>query len=139
MTRNNQPTRHTAQNEALRRVFEDSGRPLGPREALKLAQKKVPALGVATVYRAINRWVEETWLVPVLLPGEPARYEQAGKGHHHHFRCRRCGGVFEVEGCPGGLRKMVPRGFRLESHELVLAGLCALCARVRRCAGRGRS
>ena len=95
---------------------------------MELARKRVPALGVATVYRAINQWVEAGWLVPVLLPGEPARYEQAGKHHHHHFRCRRCGGVFEVEGCPAGLRKMVPRGFKLESHDLVLAGLCAQCA-----------
>jgi Fur family ferric uptake transcriptional regulator len=130
------PTRKTAQGAAIRRVFADSGRPLGPREALKLAQKRVPALGVATVYRAIHKLVGEAWLVPVLLPGEPARYEQAGKHHHHHFRCRRCGGVFEVAGCPGGLRKMLPRGFKLEGHDLVLAGLCAACA-PRRGAGGG--
>jgi Fur family transcriptional regulator, ferric uptake regulator len=120
--------RHTTQRDAIRGAFAAADRPLGPREVLELAQGELPGLGIATVYRNINRLVAEGWLTPVALPGEPARYEQAGKHHHHHFHCRRCGGVYEVHGCPGSLRRLVPRGFKLESHELVLGGVCARCA-----------
>jgi Fur family transcriptional regulator, ferric uptake regulator len=119
--------RHTTQRNAIRRAFEATGRPLGPKEVHGLARRRAPGLGVATVYRNIAALVEEGWLVPVALPGEPPRYEMAGKHHHHHFHCRRCGGVFEIEGCPGNLKSLVPRGFRLESHDILLGGLCRAC------------
>ena len=48
----------------------------------------------------------------VYLPGEPARYEPAGKGHHHHFRCRGCDRLFEVTGCRPAAAARPPRGFR---------------------------
>jgi Fur family ferric uptake transcriptional regulator len=53
----------------------------------------------------------------------------AGKLHHHHFRCRRCDRVYEIDGCPPDLRALVPRGFRLEGHDLTLFGRCPDCAR----------
>ena len=71
--------------------------------------------------------VESGALHAVELPGAAARYELAGKHHHHHFHCRRCDGVFEVDACPAGIRGLLPRGFRLEGHEIVLYGLCARC------------
>jgi Fur family transcriptional regulator, ferric uptake regulator len=120
--------RHTSQRSAIREAFACTPRPLGPGEVLTLAKKSVPGLGIATVYRNLSALVKVGWLVPVAMPGEPPRYERAGKGHHHHFHCRRCGGVFEIEGCPGKLHRLVPRGFKLESHELLLAGLCERCA-----------
>jgi Fur family ferric uptake transcriptional regulator len=62
------------------------------------------------------------------LPGEVPRYEIHGKPHHHHFRCRQCDRVYEVPGCVGSLNEIVPPGFTLENHELVLYGLCADCS-----------
>jgi Fur family ferric uptake transcriptional regulator len=62
------------------------------------------------------------------LPGESPRYEEAGKAHHHHFHCRKCDRVFEVDGCDAIFRRITPQGFRLESHDLTLSGLCADCA-----------
>ena len=52
----------------------------------------------------------------------------AGKRHHHHFHCRVCDAVFEVEACPGDFRSLSPRGFRVEAHELILYGRCAACS-----------
>jgi Fur family ferric uptake transcriptional regulator len=84
---------------------------------------------MATVYRSVKSLVESGEVVAVELPGEPARYEAAGKHHHHHFHCRTCKKVYEVEGCPGELDALVPKGFELESHELVLYGRCLACNR----------
>lgn len=119
--------RDTAQRRAIRDVFEVAARPLGPREVLEAAQPDVPTLGIATVYRTLKALVGEGWLVPVDLPGEAARYELAGKKHHHHFVCDACDRVYEVEGCPGNLRAVVPPGFRLDRHEVVLYGTCEDC------------
>jgi Fur family transcriptional regulator, ferric uptake regulator len=120
--------RETRQRRAIREAFSEAGHPLSPREILESAQTRVAGLGIATVYRNIRVLQEEGEIVAVELPGEAPRYEQAGKDHHHHFHCRQCDRVYEVEGCPGNLRSVTPDGFQLENHEFVLYGLCDLCA-----------
>ena len=105
-----------------------SKRPLSPREVLDAAQRAQPGLGLATVYRNLNAMVEDGWLVPVQLPGESARYERAGLDHHHHFHCTRCDRAFDIDACPGDLKKLTPPGFKLTRHEIVLYGRCAECA-----------
>lgn len=119
--------RDTRQRRAIRQVFEKSGRPLSPQEVLAGAHRHAPTLGVATVYRNLKALVDEGWLVAVKVPGEPSRYEPSGKRHHHHFRCRRCDRLFELEGCRRPASR-APKGFVVESHELLLYGRCASCA-----------
>lgn len=119
--------RNTRQRGAIRRAFQRADRPLGTGEVLELARGEVGGLGIATVYRNIRTLVNEGWLDVVELPGEVPRYEPHGKPHHHHFRCRQCNRVYEVMGCVQSLNDIVPPGFTLENHELVLYGLCADC------------
>ena len=111
-----------------RRAIEDANRPLSPQEVLDAARGHHPKLGIATVYRTLKALVADEALAQVELPGEPPRYEATGKRHHHHFHCRACDRVYELEGCPEGLRGLTPAGFALESHEVVLSGRCAECA-----------
>ena len=120
-------SRETPQRQAIRRVVRKADRPLSPQEILDGAADSIPGLGLATVYRQVKAGVEQGWLQPVELPGSPVRYEVAGKAHHHHFSCTACGRVFEVEGCPGNLKALTPAGFKLESHDIVLYGLCDAC------------
>lgn len=120
--------RDTQQRRAIRSAIERADRPLSPREVLDQAQPQSPGLGIATVYRTLKSGVEAGWLQPVELPGEPPRYEPTGKQHHHHFHCRRCDRVYEIEGCLDDLRHLTPPGFALEAHEIVLYGRCADCA-----------
>lgn len=122
--------RNTRQRAVIREVLEHADRPLGAQEVLTEAQRQMKGLGIATVYRTIKGLTEEGWLVPVELPGEPPRYELAGKGHHHHFHCRDCGKMFELEGCVENLKKLLPKGFKTTGHEVLLYGACAQCAAV---------
>ncbi len=120
--------RKTAQRQALLEAFQQAGRPLSPREALAQAAPGCRGLGIATVYRNLKGLAARGILKQVSLPGEStARYELCGKEHHHHFHCRECHQVYEVEGCPGNIEPLVPKGFRLEEHDVVLYGLCAAC------------
>jgi Fur family transcriptional regulator, ferric uptake regulator len=130
--------RKTSQRAALLKAFESAGRPLTPQEALQLAAGHVRGLGIATVYRNLKAMAGNGVLKAVSLPGElTARYELCGKAHHHHFHCRKCHQVFEVDGCPGNIEPLVPKGFFLEDHEVVLYGLCSSCnKRQGRAAGR---
>jgi Fur family ferric uptake transcriptional regulator len=94
---------------------------------LQSARQAAPRLGIATVYRTIRNMLGEGTLAVVRIPGEVPRYELRRQDHRHYFRCRRCRGVFALQGCPGNFNAIVPRGFSLEDHELVLYGACRRC------------
>lgn len=119
--------RRTRQRSVIQRVLLEANRPLSPHDILEAAQARVPGLGIATVYRAIHAMMTEGSLVPVNVPGEAPRYESAGKEHHHHFQCRECDDVFDIQGCPRDINKLAPKGFRLEGHQVVLYGVCPPC------------
>ncbi len=121
--------RNTNQRRAIREVFEETDRPLSTQEVLDAAQEFKAGLGIATVYRTLKLLLESGWLDTVKLPGEPPRYEIAGKPHHHHFYCSVCKKVYEVPGSLQLLDAIVPEGFQLEDHDLVLYGRCADCLR----------
>ena len=121
--------RDTAQRRAIRRVLDEAERPLGALEVLEASKPFAPGLGIATVYRSIKALAEGGSITAGELPGEPPRYESAGKGHHHHFLCAACGKVYELRGCLGSLKGLLPRGFRMSSHELLLHGRCSACVR----------
>ncbi len=119
--------RNTRQKEAIRAAFAAAARPLSPDEAQAEAAKLAEGISTATIYRNIHALVEDAWLSAVDVPGEPARYEVSGKGHHHHFHCEGCGRIFDLEGCTLQLQPKLPGGFRMTGHELFLYGLCDAC------------
>jgi|SRR5271157_958600 len=123
--------RNTKQRDAIRRVIQEAGRPLGSAKVLTLAALSVPGLGIATVYRTLNALLDDGSAVAVPIPGEPPRYEStnAASRHHHHFHCGACGRVFDVPGCPQGLDKLAPPGFSISGHDLLLHGECSDCTR----------
>lgn len=122
--------RQTTQKVAIEDAFVAAGRPLGPQEILDHARERVPSLNLATVYRTVKRMVDDRAIVPVELPGEPTRYElqSAAEQHHHHFHCRHCNAVYDLKkGCVEGLSKLLPKGFRMAGHDIVVYGSCESC------------
>jgi Fur family ferric uptake transcriptional regulator len=122
--------RDTVQQRAVRRAIEHAGRPLSVQQTHEIALIDSPGLGLRSVYRILNRLIEDGVIVPVTVPGMPDHYELASVAaeHHHHFRCESCDRVFDVDACPGGLSRMLPAGFKLSGHEVSLWGSCAECA-----------
>ena len=119
--------RMTKQREAILECFKATKRPLSVEEILKLAGVSVPQLNLATVYRNLKLLIEDAMIETVDLPGNNTRYELIGLSHHHHFHCHSCDRLFDVEGCPEGISTLVPKGFRLTSHAITLAGYCKDC------------
>jgi Fur family transcriptional regulator, ferric uptake regulator len=120
--------RDTRQKNAIRKALFDAGRPLSVREILETAQNEVSGLGVATVYRNLKALQAERTIVHVDLPGQPARWELP-EGHHHHFLCRVCDKVFEISDCPEDLVRLLPQGYTLEEHDILLRGQCDACSK----------
>jgi Fur family transcriptional regulator, ferric uptake regulator len=120
--------RNTQQRQAILSVLKKAGRPLTVQEVLQSAQKRCPGLGVATVYRNIKALISEDILTSVDMPGGVVLYELPVSGHHHHFSCLKCSKVFDIEACKFNFQKLIPEGFQLSSHEILLSGLCRACA-----------
>ncbi len=119
--------RRTKQKDAITAALGRAGKPLLPGEVLAAARRRQPGLGIATVYRALRAMLEAGLVACVRIPGSPPRYELTSTGHHHYFRCRSCRRVFNVEACPESFQAPVPKGFRVEDHDVVLYGRCAAC------------
>jgi len=88
------------------------------------------AVGLATVYRALQTLVD-TGQADVLRAGAgEAGYRACGQAHHHHLVCRSCGKAVEVQG-PAVERwadQMADEhGFTDVSHTVELFGTCGTC------------
>jgi Fur family ferric uptake transcriptional regulator len=131
MQRANLGQRHTRQRDVIVAVIRDASGPLTVNEILARAQERVPGLGVATVYRTLKLLHEGAKIQTVILPSGETRYESSGLGHHHHFHCRVCDEVFDMADCPVQIPNdhELGNGFRVESHELTLYGICSDCGR----------
>jgi len=121
--------RTTHQAEAIRRVLKKAGRPLAPQEIFDAAQREVSGLGIATVYRNLKSLQQEGAVTSVELPGQPPRWELAGDRHHHHFLCSTCDKLYEINACPEDIKNLLPKGFTLEEHDILLRGQCNACAK----------
>lgn len=75
-------------------------------------------LELATVYRNLGTLEADGEVIPVHLPGQSARFEPAGRGHHHHFSCEACGGVSELtSSCPVAVLESVTLSSRCPEHK----------------------
>jgi len=93
------------------------------------ARRREPSLGLATVYRTIEL-LRTTGSIRQLTGAGEGAYVRCHTGHHHHLVCVSCGAVEETELCGAPSAAVLQRrhGFRAESHELDVYGLCARCA-----------
>lgn len=100
----------------------------GPLSAKELwSRLSGTGIGLATVYRALRRGVDEGALASVEVSSGGIRYEPKGREHHHHFLCSTCDRAFDLVGCVEGLESLVPDRFQMKRHEVVLFGTCDTC------------
>jgi Fe2+ or Zn2+ uptake regulation protein len=123
--------RATAQRRAIYSVFADAADAdsanahLSAEEVFQQARIQLPELSRATVYNALGELAEAGLLGLVEGPG-PRRFD-ANVMPHHHFRCRECHELHDVEldSVEVTLRQ---RGFKVQSSHVLLEGLCPRCA-----------
>jgi Fur family transcriptional regulator, ferric uptake regulator len=96
-------------------------------------RKRRPAVGIASVYRALETLTELRLVHRLELGSGGARYERAEPGgdHHHHLVCDDCGRVEafsddRLEHAIDSVSKAA--AFRVDDHDVVLRGRCDGCA-----------
>jgi len=123
----------TSQRKAVLALFSKNNLRKTPYDVHKKLRKGLPQLGLPTVYRILEE-LQGIGLM-IRIPSEDRQLYYSlchlpGAKHHHHFVCRKCKKIEEVEHCNFKsisdfvLRKL---GAVVESHSLQLEGLCASC------------
>lgn len=122
----------TPQRQVILDVMQEAeGDHLTAEEVLQAARRKSPRLGIATVYRTLERLAALGILYKTRFDEGKHRYEMAdaGQHHHHHIQCVQCGRIVELEeGLLDSLESRVEQqGFAVINHRLTIYAICPQC------------
>ncbi|MEE9132568.1 MAG: transcriptional repressor [Gemmatimonadota bacterium] len=121
--------RHTAQRAAIYRYLKGVTTHPTADEIFTQVREVLPEISLATVYKALEAFVEAGVARKLALGGGPARYD-GRTDDHDHIRCLKCGTVRDVVGSHDsdmiqGLRS--DDGFEILDYRLELIGYCPDC------------
>ncbi|HWO07027.1 MAG TPA: Fur family transcriptional regulator [Candidatus Paceibacterota bacterium] len=121
--------RVTLQRVRLLDALADLHRPVSAEEL----HREVRAIDVVTVYRVLQRFVNEGIAREVRFKDGVVRYEFAGSPHHHHVVCTKCGLVDELQSCDAHQLEAhaltaSKRFAQIDEHALEFFGTCTSCA-----------
>lgn len=122
----------TGQRKAVLEVMrENRGAHLTAEEVLHEARRKVPNIGIATVYRTLERFAALEILYKTIFDEGKYRYELSDLTEHQHLHvlCVGCGKIFEVaEGLLDSLEEQLEKeGFEIVNHQLKIYAYCSKC------------
>lgn len=108
--------------------FEKNDKPF---DALSLTESLAKeGVDRVTAFRILNAFVEKGILRKLEFLEGKARYELTSRGDHHHFICKSCGTVIDIEDT------IIPKfentlekkyGFTITNHSLEFFGICESC------------
>jgi Fe2+ or Zn2+ uptake regulation protein len=130
-TLRNRGQRVTPQRILIHRAIGEIDRQASAEEVLARVSDSLPSAALPTVYATLELF-EELGMVRRVSTGVGPTLWDPRTDDHHHTVCRSCGAVEDLEvGIDSErlLRAARRRGFRANSAELVVGGLCARCAR----------
>ncbi|MDO8802881.1 MAG: transcriptional repressor [Elusimicrobiota bacterium] len=129
--RDSEGARRSSRREAILEVLTSGPVHLSAEEIHREARKRLPGIGIATVYRAL-KYLCNCGQAAEFIPADGvARYEPAGsRAHHDHLICTACGCFIEavdpeIERLQG--RLAARHGFTPTSHRLEIYGICSDC------------
>lgn len=90
--------------------------------------KEIPTISKTTIYNTLNALVEKGIIRAITITGSETRYDY-GRFWHHHFLCRRCGKVIDIDiQCPYLQEKQI-KGHQIEELHGYFKGICKECLR----------
>lgn len=112
-------------------MLNNQGKHLTAEEVLIQAREKLPNIGIATVYRTLDKLASIDVLYKTMFLGDKYYYEIAGteEHHHHHIICMGCNRIIEMEEdlLHNLENQLEAKGFKIIDHELKFYGYCPDC------------
>jgi Fe2+ or Zn2+ uptake regulation protein len=92
-------------------------------------KKSIPSLSKTTVYNSLDILKEHGVIQTLTICGSEHRYD-IKQGMHHHFYCRTCGKIIDIEiECPN-IKKTLDQGHRIDEVHGYFKGICNECLKM---------
>jgi len=89
-------------------------------------KEKNPSLSKTTVYNSVETLKEHGIIQSLTISGSELRYDFK-HDMHHHFLCKKCGEIIDIDiECPN-LGKMLECGHRVDEVHGYFKGICKKC------------
>lgn len=89
-------------------------------------KKKNPSLSKTTVYNSVETLEKQGIIQSLRIAGNEIRYDFRND-LHHHFICKKCGRIFDIDlTCPV-IDQVEQRGFKVEEIHGYFKGICKIC------------
>jgi Fur family ferric uptake transcriptional regulator len=119
--------RVTPQRRAIWQVFAEPGcAHLTADEVFGHARAYLPEVSRATVYNTLGEFVR-VGLLRVVEGFGPALYDPNLDPTHQHFRCQRCGQLYDVHVAGAPVLELVEPGFAISRVQITVEGRCPEC------------
>jgi len=121
--------RKTKQKEAILEVLRGTNSHPTADWIYNEVRKEIPNISLGTVYRNLRLLCESGEISELDLCGTLARFD-ARQDNHYHFRCEKCGLVFDVDlpvDAEIDRRAEQKTGFEVSYHRLEFRGVCGSC------------
>jgi Fur family ferric uptake transcriptional regulator len=115
-------------------LLESNAHPMTPLEIYQELSQSGQALGMVSVYRALELMTELGLVCLVYNPDGSGGYVAGSIGHHHHILCKKCHRAIAFAGSED-LSSLIKRveaetKFRVSDHLLQLYGICPDCQKI---------
>jgi len=111
-------------------VLERVGGFASAQEVYQLLRRNSQAIGLTTVYRALQSLLDDKIVDTLRRDDGEAIYRMCGENHHHHLVCKSCGTTIEIQA--NAIEKWAHQmasdhGFREVGHTAEIFGICKKC------------
>lgn len=122
--------RVTAQRMAMLLAINESPGHLDADTLRQGAQRVTGGLSLQATYNVLRALTDAGLIRCTQIAGHPARYEIERHDNHHHFVCRDCGSIRDVE-CAVGTRPCLvaklPQEYSIDEAAVTFWGTCPNC------------
>jgi len=111
--------------EILKYLDENRTHPTADQIYIELKEKN-PSLSKTTVYNSVETLEKNDLIQSLSISGSESRYDFRND-MHHHFLCRKCGTIIDIDiECPN-MGKMLRSGHKVEKVDGYFKGICKKC------------
>ncbi|MGW5666020.1 Fur family transcriptional regulator [Streptomyces sp. NPDC003758] len=122
--------RVTAPRMAVLMAVSDSPGHLDAEALRERAQRVTGGLSLQATYNVLRALTDAGLIRCTQIAGHPARYEVENHDNHHHFVCRSCGAIRDVECAVGAapcMEPQLPKEYAVQEAAVTFWGVCPDC------------
>lgn len=123
-------TRNTKQKEIILDILDHNRIHPTIQEIYELAKKKYPSIGQATIYRNVNRLVEEGKILKLPNNIDDSYHYDINTNSHDHLLCKNCGKIIDIfDNDYSEIFKNIEKNnsIKIDRATILLEGICQNC------------